>query len=318
MNVKNEVLKAEKRIRKYIRRTPVEFSPYLSRVCNCYVYFKLESEQITGSFKLRGAMNKLLSLSPAERKKGVATASSGNHGLAVSYGLSRLNIKGRVYLPKNASSAKIELLGYYNAPVEFYGADCVETETFARKQAEKKGLLFISPYNDPEIIGGQGTVGLEISKHLPEVDEVLVPVGGGGLISGIAGYLKSRNKKIKVFGCLPEASPVMYESIKAGKIIEMESKETLSDGTAGGIEQGAITFNLCKKYVDDYFLLTEEEIKEAIYLVLSKHHKVIEGSGALPVAALLKNKKRFKNKNVVLVISGSNISIEKLKEIIAD
>lgn len=316
MDVKEKVVKAEKRIRPHIRRTPLEFSPYLSKLCNSNIYLKLENEQLTGAFKIRGAMNKLLSLSEEEKERGIVTASSGNHGLAVAYSLKKLGIKGTIFLPENASRAKVEALSYYDAPVEFYGTDCVETEAYARKEAEERGMIFIPPYNDPEIIGGQGTIGFELLEELPEVDAVLVPVGGGGLISGIGGYLKEEKKKIRVFGCQPLASPVMYESVKAGRIIEMKSEETLSDGTAGGIEPGAITFDLCKKYVDDYFLLTEEEIKEAIYLILEKHHKVIEGASALPVAALLKERKRFKNQNITLIISGSNISIEKLKEII--
>jgi len=317
MNVKDEVLKAEKRIRKYIRKTPLEYSPFLSQICNCSVYLKLESEQLTGSFKIRGAMNKLLSLSKVQRQRGIVTASTGNHALAVAYGLQKLNIKGDIYLPENVAKSKIEALKYYNAPVKFYGTDCVETEIHARQEAEKKGLVFVSPYNEPQIIGGQGTIGIEILKQLPITTSIFVPVGGGGLISGIAGYIKSSSVPgIKIFGCLPTSSPVMSESIKAGRIIEMETGETLSDATAGGIEPGSITFDICKEYVDDYFLVTEKEIEEAIYLILEKHHKVFEGASALTVAALLKNKEKFKGKNVVLVISGSNISIERLKGVL--
>ncbi len=312
MNIKNEVLQAEKIIRKYIRETPLEYSPFLSRICNCNVYMKLESEQLTGSFKIRGAMNKLLSLSEVQRQKGVVTASTGNHALAVAYGLQKLNIQGDIYLPENAAKSKIEALKYYNAPVKFYGTDCVEAEIHARDESEENDLVFVSPYNDPQIIAGQGTIGMEILKQLPITTSIFVPVGGGGLISGIAGYMKYSAPEIKILGCLPTASPVMAESIKAGKIIEMKIEETLSDATAGGIEPGAITFDLCKKYVDDYFLVTEEEIKKAISLILEKHHKVFEGASASTVAALLKNKEKFEAENVVLVISGSNISVEKL------
>ena len=318
MNIKDEVLQAEKRTKKYIRETPLEYSPFLSRICNCNVYMKLESEQLTGSFKIRGAMNKLLSLSEVQRQKGVVTASTGNHALAVAYGLQKLNIQGDIYLPENAAKSKIEALKYYNAPVKFYGTDCVEAEIHARNESEENDLVFVSPYNDPQIIGGQGTIGIEILKQLPITTSIFVPVGGGGLISGIAGYMKSSTPEIKIFGCLPTASPVMAESIKAGKIIEMKIEETLSDATAGGIEPGAITFDLCKKYVDDYFLVTEKEIKKAISLILEKHHKVFEGASASTVAALLKNKEKFEAENVVLVISGSNISVEKLKDILCN
>jgi len=314
MNIKNEVLQAEKIIRKYIRETPLEYSPFLSRICNCNVYMKLESEQLTGSFKIRGAMNKLLSLSEVQRQKGILTASTGNHGLAVAYGLQKLNIKGDIYLPENAARSKIEALKYYNAPVKFYGTDCVEAEIHARHKSEENDLVFVSPYNDPQIIAGQGTIGMEILKQLPITTSIFVPVGGGGLISGIAGYMKSSAPEIKIFACLPTASPVMSESIKAGKIIEMNIEETLSDATAGGIEPGAITFDLCKKYVDDYFLVTEKEIKKAIYLILEKRHKVFEGASALTVAALLKNKEKFEAENVVLVISGSNVIVAQISQ----
>jgi len=316
MNVRDEVLKAEERIRKYIRESPLEHSPFLSKVCDCNVYLKLESEQLTGSFKIRGAMNKLLSLSEEQRQKGIVTASTGNHALAVAYGLQKLNIKGYIYLPENAAKSKIEALKYYNAPVRFYGTDCVETEIYARQEAEKQGSVFISPYNESQIIGGQGTIGIEILKQLPITTSIFVPVGGGGLISGIAGYIRYSAPEIKIFGCLPTASPVMYESIKAGEIVEMDTRETLSDATAGGIEPGSITFGICKEYVDDYFLVTEREIEEAICLILEQHHKVFEGASALTVAALLKNKEKFTGENVVLVISGSNISIERLKGIL--
>lgn len=316
LNVKNEVLRAEKRIRKHIRQTPLEFSPYLSKICHCNVYLKLESEQLTGSFKIRGAVNKLLSLTKKEKQKGIITASSGNHALAVALALQKFGGKGIIYLPENAAKSKIEALSYYDAPVKFYATDMVQTETHAREEAEKKGMVYISPYNDAQLIGGQGTIGLEISRHLPKVDAVIVPIGGGGLISGVSGFLKSFNPKIKIYGCEPKASAAMSESIKAGRIVEIEIGDTLSDGTAGGIEKDSITFEICKKYVDDYFVISEDEIKNALLLVLEKHHKLIEGASALSVAALLKYRGKFKGKNVVLIICGSNISIEDLIKVI--
>jgi threonine dehydratase len=316
MNVKSEVLNAEKRIRKHIRQTPLEFSPYLSRICKCNVYLKLESEQLTGSFKIRGAANKLLSLSNKQIQKGIVTASSGNHALAVAYTLKKFGGNGIIYLPENAAKSKIESISYYDAPVKFYSTDMVETETHARKEAKNKGMTYISPYNDPQLIGGQGTIGLEISKQLPSVDAVIVPIGGGGLISGIAGYLKTVNPTVKIYGCEPKASAAMSESIKAGRIVEIDVKGTLSDGTSGGIEQNSITFELCKKYVDGYFVISEREIMDSILLILEKHHKLIEGASALAVASLIKNKAKFKGKNVVLLICGSNISIGDLRSVL--
>lgn len=319
MNIKLNVLKAEERIREYIRTTPLEFSPVLSKLCGANVYLKLESEQLTGSFKIRGSLNKLLSLTPDQKQKGITTASTGNHGLAVAYGLKMLAIKGIIYLPETAPKNKIEPFIYYDAVLKFHGNDMLETELFAREQASKNGMTYISPYNDEDIVAGQGTIGIELEKDIKQLDAVFVPVGGGGLISGIAGFLKeSDSKNVKVFGCLPKASPVMYESIHVGKIVDMVSRETLSDATAGGIDWDSITFNYCKQYVDDYFLISEEEIKKAIFMMLDKHHKLIEGASALTIAALLKNSKDFRNQNIVLVLSGSNIGVDKIKKIIAE
>ena len=272
---------------------------------------------MTGSFKLRGTMNKLLSLSKKERKKILVTASSGNHGAAFAYGLKKLGLKGIIYLPGYTSKAKLEALKFYDVVLKLYGTDCVKTEIHARAEAEKNDLEYIPPYNDLKIIGGQGTIGIELRSQLDQMDTVLVPVGGGGLISGIAGYLKSFDPSPEIIGCQPENSPVMSESIKAGEILDMESKPTLSDGSAGGIEEGSITFDICKKYVDDFICVSEEEIREAIKLVLERHFMLAEGAGVLAVAAFMKEKERFKGKKVVLLISGSKISLDKLQEVMA-
>jgi len=316
VNVKEEALEAEKRIRQYIRETPVEYSPYFSQEGSCRVFLKLENHQLTGCFKLRGAMNKFFSLSKEQRERGIVTASSGNHGVAVAYLLNKFDSKGTIYLPENASQAKIEALCLYGADLKFYGNDCVKTEAMARKTAEKEGLEYISPYNDPKILGGQATAGIELERQVEKIDAVLIPVGGGSLVAGIAGYLKSVNEDIEIIGCQPENSAVMYESVKAGKIIEMESKPTISDGTSGGIEPGAMTLDVCKEFVDDYILVTEDEIKGAIKLCLERHYMLVEGAGALSVASFNKEKKRFRNKNVVLIISGAKISLDVLKEIL--
>lgn len=316
LNVKKEALEAEKRIRQHIRETPVEYSPYLSSMGGCKVFLKLENLQLTGCFKFRGAMNKFLSLSKKQKERGVVTASSGNHGVAVAYLLDKFHYKGTIYLPEYASQAKIEALRLYGADLKLYGDDCVKTEALARETAERNGLEYISPYNDPKIVGGQATVGIELARQVEKIDTVLVPTGGGSLIAGIAGYLKSVNKNVEIIGCQPENSAVMYESVKAGKIIEMESKPTISDGSAGGIEPGSVTFNVCKDFVDDFILVTEDEIKEAIKLFLEKHYMLVEGAGALSVASFIKASERFGNKNVVLIISGAKITLDALKEIL--
>lgn len=318
IDIKNEVLDAEKRIREHIRETPVELSPYLSQLGTCRVYLKLENNQITGSFKLRGAVNKFLSLNTEERKKDIITASSGNHAAAFAHVLDKFGGKGIIYLPENAVQAKVQALRLTGVKLKFYGDDCIKSETLARETAARAGQVFVSPYSDLKIIGGQGTIGIELLRQIEKFDVVLVPVGGGGLISGIAGYLKAMNKNIEIIGCQPENSPVMHASIRAGKIIEMESKPTLADGTAGGIDPDAITFDICRKFVDDFILVAEGEIKEAIRFMIDKHQLLIEGAAALSIAAFIKEKQRFANKNVVLIISGKKISLDQLKTILVE
>lgn len=318
-SLKKEALEAEERIRPYVRETPVEFSSYLSKIGSCKVHLKLENIQLSGSFKFRGAVNKLLSLSQEERDQGVITASSGNHGCAFAYACHILGLKGKVYLPNYASPAKVEAIRQYEVELEFYGDDCgQETEVFARNTAAEIGQVYLSPYNDPKVIGGQGTIGIELERQLDSIDSVLVCVGGGGLIGGIAGYLKVQDKNIEILGCQPENSAVMYESTKAGRIVEVASLPTLSDGSAGGLEPGAITFEICRDYVDDFILVSEEEIKDAILFILEKHHMIIEGAAAVAVASFLKRKHQFTGKHVVLLISGAKISMDTLKKILIE
>lgn len=317
LNIKEEVLAAEKRIRSYVRETPLDYSIALSRKTNIQVYLKCENLQYTGAFKIRGAINKLLSLTPEERERGVVTASSGNHGAAVACGLSKLNIKGKVFVPENASSTKVDNIHNYNVPLEFFGTDCMQTEIHALEYGEEHRMVYISPYNDPQVIGGQGTIGLELVNQLNQIDVVLVPIGGGGLISGIAGFLKAISPKIKMIGCLPENSPVMAESVKAGHIIEMKTLPTLSDATKGGLEPGAMTFELCQKWVDDYILVSEQEIKDAILTLMKTQHLLVEGAAGVALAALLKCAPQYSGKNVVVILSGANISLDSLKSVLS-
>ncbi len=316
LDIASEVREAELRIRDYVRETPLEYSRPLSKL-GARVYLKLENIQLSGSFKIRGVFNKLLSVVNGNENAVFVTASTGNHGAAFAHAINTLNLKGIVFLPENASPAKIRDIKQYDIDLRFYGRDSVETERFARKFADENGFQYISPYNDPKIIGGQGTIGIELERQLGDIDRVIVPVGGGGLISGIAGYLKDAMPSIKIIGVQPENSAVMYHSIKAGRILEMESKPTLSDGTAGGIEEGTITFELCRKYVDDFFLVSEEDIAKSILFILERHHLLIEGAAALPVAAYLNNIDEFEGENVVLIISGCRIGLDVLKRILS-
>lgn len=316
LDIPQETRRAEKLIRSHIRETPLEFSQVLSLHCRSQVYLKMENLQITGSFKLRGAINKVLSLSSADKERGIITASSGNHGMAFAHITQKLGLKGTIYLPKTASPAKLEALRSYGPDLILTGDDCIKAERAARQAALDQGLVFISPYNDPQVIGGQGTIGIELARQLEHIDAVLVPVGGGGLIAGIAGYLKDRYPGIQILGCQPQNSCIMYESLQAGHIIDKESLPTISDGTAGGVEKDTLTLAPCKDFVDDFILLSEEEIKAALRLILEKQHVLIEGAAALPVAACLKIRKSLKDKNIVLILSGAKISLNTLKSIL--
>jgi len=311
----DSVNNAYNRIRNYIWRTPLDYSHCLSELCEANVYLKYESEQKTGSFKVRGAFNYVLSY-PEKCKNGVIAASTGNHALAVAQVCKNLDIPGTIYVPENASEGKLNTLKYYPVEIIKHGNDCMVAEIYARKISEDKGLPFISPYNDLKVVAGQGTVGYELNEQHKNIDHVLVSVGGGGLISGIAGYMKHLNNDLQVTGCLPVNSPVMYECIKAGTIINMECKETLSDGTAGGVEAGAVTFDLCRELVDDYILVNEEEIKNAIRLMIEHHDKIVEGSAGVAIASLIKEKEKYMGRNVVVVVCGGNISKENVIEVL--
>lgn len=316
MDIVQNVLHASKRIRPYIRETIVEHSLVLSRIGGANVYCKLENLQHTGSFKARGAMNKLLSLTENELAKGVVTASTGNHGAAVARSVKALGTSGIVFVPEDASPSKVQAIERLGAEVRYHGRDCVESEVYARQVADQKEMAYVPPYNDPQVIGGQGTIGVELAHQLDRIDAVYVSLGGGGLISGIAAYLKSVRPGICIVGCSPENSQVMIQSVQAGEILDLPSLPTLSDGTAGGIEAGSVTFDLCRELVDAYVTVTEDEIKESLRLFMETHHMLIEGAAAVAIASYLKTRERFAGQNVVIVICGANISLKTLKEIL--
>ncbi|NOT75253.1 MAG: threonine/serine dehydratase [Cyclobacteriaceae bacterium] len=316
MELSERIIDAEKRIRPYLRETPLEYSHVLSRMTGSEVHLKLENIQITGSFKARGSLNKILLLKDSKAK--IVTASTGNHGLGVANALSIVKKDGTIYLPHGASESKVEAIKMRGVPVEFHGNNSEETELYVRKLSETSDQVYVSPYNDVDVVAGQGTIGVELMRQLPKMDAVFISVGGGGLIAGIAAYLKSVNPKIEVVACFPENSPVMYECIKAGEIIEVAEKPTLSDGTAGGIEKGTITFEICQRCIDTYVLVTEDEIAESMKLVLKHHHQIIEGSAGVAVASLIKMKDNYKNKNSAILICGGNVSEAVLKKLMCN
>jgi threonine dehydratase len=313
----DEVIEAEQHIRPYIKETPLEYSNFLSQLSQAHVWLKLENLQHTGSFKLRGAMNKLLTLGEEHAKRPVVTASTGNHGAGVAFGLQALNRSGIIFVPENAAPAKVDAIKRMGAETRVQGSNCLETENFAQQYAERNGLVYISAYNDPAVIAGQGTIGREVARQAPRIDALFASVGGGGLISGIACYLKSQlPNPLSIIGCLAENSPEMALSVKEGKFVECPPKPTLSDGTAGGFERGAITFDLCRNLIDDFVLVSEEEIAEAMRGFIDTHHMLIEGAAGVAIAGFLKVQERFRNQNVVIVICGANISLSTLKAIL--
>ncbi len=311
----NAVLAAN-RIADYIRETPLEHSPFFSEMTGANVYLKLENLQLTSSFKLRGAFNKLLSMTPEQTEAGCVTASSGNHGAAIAYAMQKLGISGVIFVPEGTTSAKVDSIKRAGGDVRFFGIDGLETEQHARQYATDKGMQYLSPYNDLDVVAGQGSCGVEIARQVGELDAIFVAVGGGGLISGVGSFLRSIHPALKIIGCQPDASAVMAASAKAGKIIDMASKPTLSDGTAGGIEAGAITFDICQDLVDNYVLVSEEEIAEAMREFIDSHHQLLEGAARVAIAALKKTADEFQGKNVVIIICGGNISRETLSKVI--
>ncbi len=314
--INNEIINAYETIKPLIRKTPFLKSTYFSKLLNGEIFFKLENLQVTGSFKLRGALNKLLSLSSKQRKLGVISASTGNHGSALAYGANRLGIQCSIIVPKEISKSKLKIMKGYVADIEHYGIDCIQCEKKAKMISLHSGRTYVSPYNDYQVIVGQGTAGLEIGSQTRPLDIIFISVGGGGLISGVGIYLKSLWPNLKIVGCSPENSAVMIESIKAGKILQLESKNTISDGTAGGIEKDTITFSLCKNLIDETILLSEKEIKDAMKIYIKNENQIIEGAAGTVVAGMIKMKSRLKNKKVGVIICGGNINLGTLKEII--
>ena len=315
----DDIRAAATRLRPHVRETYVERSDALGEATNTAVWLKCENLQLTGSFKLRGATNKLLILSPAERGRGIVTASTGSHGRGVAHALTTLGATGTIYLPTSATAAKVAALRRYPAvTVEFYGTETAMTETHARAVAQGQGRPYVSPYNDADVIAGQGTIGIELLAQVPDLDVVFVPVGGGGLISGIALYLKAIKPSVRIVGCWPENSTAMRDAMQAGHAVPCVELPTLSDGTAGGVEEGAITIDLCRRLIDACVLVSEAAIADAIRLVLEHHHMAVEGAAGVAVAAYRKTAAQYAGQTVAIILSGSNIGYSTLKEIVCD
>jgi threonine dehydratase len=341
-DVHREVEAAAARITPYVRETPFEPSPGLSRATGARVFLKMENLQVTGSFKARGAFNVLLATSREERAAAeVVTASSGNHAMAMAHAMNLLGVRGEIWLSSDVSPAKLDALRSRGAPIHLEeGADPGGIEVMARAAAAASGRRYISPYNDPHVVGGQGTIALELLRQAEaasrpdeptlgvhaaaagvtageRLDAVFVPVGGGGLIAGIAGCLKAVDLRTTVVGCLPANSPVIAESVRAGRIIDIPWEPSLSDATVGLVDHDSITFPPCRDCVDEWVLSSEDEIAAALRLVMGEHWVMVEGAAVLSVAALLATRERWAGKTVALVLSGSRIPLAKLAAVLA-
>jgi len=309
------ILRAYEEIRSAVHETPCEDASAIVPGLRTRLLFKREDLQHTGSFKLRGATSKLLSLAPYERVAGVIAASNGNHGLGVAYAASNLGIKAEVYVSKHVSPSKAKKIEDLGAQIRYSGDDPLAAELAGRKAAVESGKVFVSPYNDADVIAGQGTVAVELLGQA-KPDAVLVAVGGGGLIGGIGAYLKSASPETEVVGCWPYNSPVVYECMKAGRVIDVLEQPTLSESTAGGLEPGSITVDICKRVIDRSIFVSEDEILAAIRLVQKKKGWLMEGAAAVALAAFLQERERYAGKTVAVVICGGNLSAEVLRQVL--
>lgn len=305
---KDAISAAHERIRTSVVETPVEDVSDLFPQTRARVYFKMENLQDTGSFKLRGAANKILGLSKVQADAGVIAASNGNHGLGVAEAARRAGISAEVFVSMQVSPEKARRIEQRGAGIRSVGTDPLEAEMAARAAADISGKVFISPYNDVDIMAGQGTIAVELLQQPGELDAVFVAVGGGGLIGGIGAYLKSASPHTEVVGCWPQNSPVLYESIKAGHIFDVPEQPTVSESTAGGLEQDSVTLEVCRRVIDHSVLVSEDEILAAMQLVRNARGWLIEGAAGVAVAAFLKESARYQDKRVAIIICGGNLS----------
>jgi threonine dehydratase len=274
---------------------------------------KLENLQTTGSFKLRGATNALLS--DGDEAGRVVAASSGNHGMAVAHAARIAELDALIFVPEGAAPSKVEAIEALGAEIRLVEGDPVLAETAARQHARETGLPYLSPYNDFRVVAGQGTIGVELASDLDRTDVLFASLGGGGLIAGTGGYLK-QVRGTRVVACSPVNSAVMHESLQAGRILDLPSFPTLSDGTAGGVEPDAITFDLCREIVDESLTVSEDEIRVAMRLIIGRHHTLIEGSAAVAVAGFLQTADRWAGQEVAIVLCGANVDIKVLRTIL--
>jgi threonine dehydratase len=301
------ILAARNRIAPFIRRTPLELSSEMG------AFLKLENLQRTGSFKLRGALNRVLSMTDDEKRRGVVAASAGNHAQGVAFGCRQVGVSAVVVMPETTPLTKVQATRSYGVEISLFGRTYDDAEAEARRIERETGRVFVSPYNDPAIIAGQGTVALEILEELPDVAQVLVPVGSGGLISGAGIALKAANPAIRVIGVTSRATPAMYNVVKHEHLPQLP---TIAEGLSGEVEQGAITLELAPQVTDDVVLVEEADIRAAISWSVEAQHLIVEGSGAVCIAALRAFPNLLKAGPAVGIVTGGNLDVEELKRIL--
>jgi len=310
-----EIQDARAIIKNVAYKTGLVHNTTLSEMSGNTIYLKMENLQKTGSFKIRGAYNKIAHLTPEEKQKGVIASSAGNHAQGVALSATLYGIKSTIVMPKHAPLSKVSATKSYGAQVVLHGSVYDEAYAKAKEIQQETGATFIHPFNDPYVIAGQGTIGLEIMEDFFDVDAVVVPIGGGGLISGISIAVKSINPKTKIIGVQTKNVPSMAESISNKKITTVEGAPTIADGIAVKTP-GDLTFSIIQKYVDEIVTVDEDEIANAILLLLERAKVVSEGAGAVSVAAVLNRLNNYKNKKIVAVISGGNIDVNILARVI--
>lgn len=310
------VEQAYERIHSHIQKTTILTSKTLNEVSGLEIFMKAENFQKSGSFKIRGALNFLLSMDERERERGVVTGSSGNHGQALALAGKMLKIDVKVVVPQDASPAKVAAIQGYGAKLERFGTSSTERLRRAREISEQEQRVFVPPFDHYWIMAGQGTVGLEILEELDEVDAILVPCGGCGLIAGISTYVKEKRPSVRIYGVEPDQSNSTYLSFKAGRRVELHNIQTIADGLRTA-SPGELTFPIVQRYVEDVLLVSEREIAQAVVFLLERCKILVEPSGAVTVAAAMFGKVASKNKKVVAVLSGGNIDKQRLTEIFA-
>lgn len=310
-----DILEARRRLAPYLEKTPLRYYHSLSKLLGCEVYVKHEETQPTGAFKVRGGINLVSQLTPEEREQGVITASTGNHGQSIAYASRLFGVRAIICVPEGANPDKVDAIRSLGAEIVEWGRDFEDAKRNAERLAEERAYRYIHSGNEPHLIAGVGTIGLEIIEETPDVEVIIVPIGGGSGASGISLAVKTINPEIEVIGVQSEGAPSVYLSWKEGSIIETERVDTFADGLATR-KAFELPLEIMREKLDDFILVSDKEIREAIRLYVEKAHVISEGAGAAPLAAALKMGERLKGRKVVLDLTGKNLTVEELRNIL--